>query len=219
MKVYLRFLSVNQSKKVDLTKGHLDCCRVAETGNRLDEFRIVVTCCGADLIAMLDGCGNVIWEIDGYHFESPDAAPISPNHQNKQIYVDTDHSTYGNYFGWLFDFNGEIIGEFLMNYSRHHRLVDWNGDGLYEIVLANALTICDGFGKRIASFDLNDKAEDVRADKKAGDPGPLVSVLDVSGNGAGDVILHTDERIFVYKNPSVPKQKAFFPDSFNFTLY
>lgn len=206
-----------KSNKVDLSKGHLDCCRVAEIGAKPKDFRFVVTCCGAGLIAMLDGLGNVVWEIEGHHFESPDVASISPNHKGKQIYVDIDHHTYGDFMGWLINFNGELIGKFMMNYSRHHRLVDWNGDGLYEIVLANALAICDGTGKRVASFDLNGKAEDVRADKKAGDPGPLVSILDATGSGAGDVILHTDDMIFVYKNPS--KQKAFIPDSVNFTLY
>jgi hypothetical protein len=208
-----------KSNKVDLSKGHLDCCRVAEIGDKQEDFRFVITCCAAGLIAMIDGSGNVIWEIEGHHFESPDVAPISPNHKSKQIYVDIDHHTYGDFMGWLIDFNGELLGKFMMNYSRHHRLVDWNGDGFYEIVLANALTICDGIGKRVASFDLDGKGEDVRTEQKAGDPGPLVSVLDVSGNGAGDVVLHTDDRIFVYKNPSEPKQKVIFSDSKNFTLY
>ena len=85
--------------------------------------------------------------------------------------------------------------------------------------MANALTICDGKGERLCSFDLNGNAEEIRADKKAGDPGPLVSVADVTGNGAGDVILHTDDMIFIYKNPSKPKYKASFADEFNFTLY
>lgn len=208
-----------KSGKVQLSNGHLDCCRVAQTGKLPEEFRFVITCCGANLIAMLDGAGNGIWEIDGYHFESADVAPISPIHQNKQIFVDIDHSPFGKYQSWLIDFDGKLIGKFLMDYSRHHRLADWNGDGFCDIILANALTVCDGLGERLCSFDLNGKAEEVRADKKAGDPGPLVSVADVMGNGAGDVILHTDDKIFIYKNPSKPKYKASFADEFNFTLY
>lgn len=206
-----------KSDKVDLKRGHLDCCRIAEIGGEPKDTRLVITCCGANLIAMLDGLGNAIWEIDGHHFESADVAPIVS--KDKQIVVDIDHQAYGDSPVWLIDYNGNHIGTYRTRYSRHHRLVDWNNDGLYEIILANALTICDGSGKRIASFNINDKAEEIRADTKSGDPGPLVSVFDVTSSGSGDVVLHTDDSIFIYQNPSKLETKSSFADNFNFTLY
>jgi len=210
------------SKKVSLSSGHLDCCRVVETGNTPEEFRFVVTCCGANLVAFLDGAGNVLWEISGHHFESADAAAISPDFEGKQIVVDIDHRSYGDSPIRLIHTDGTHIGTYVTNYSRHHRLVDWNGDGLDEIVLANALTICDGSGNRVVSFDLDGKADDIRVEQPAGDPGPLVSVVDVTGNGVEDVILHTDGKIFVFasgREPSQTKGRNVVSDTTNFTLY
>jgi len=210
------------SKKVSLARGHLDCCRVVETGSVPEDFRFVVTCCGANLVAFLDGLGNTLWEISGHHFESADAAEISPDFKGKQIYIDIDHRPYGESPVWLLHTDGTHIGTYLTNYSRHHRLVDWNGDGLDEIVLANALTICDGTGNRVVSFDLDGKAEDIRVEQPAGDPGPLVSVVDVTGDGLEDVVLHTDRKIFVFasgREPSEVGKRKVVSDTTNFTLY
>ena len=237
------------SEKVSLSSGHLDCCRVVETGNAPEEFRFVVTYCGANLIAFIDGAGNTLWEISGHHFESADAAAISPDFEGEavheaevgvvarrndeaiieevrrsnlarsQIFVDIDHRPYGDSPGWLIGIDGTDIGTYMTNYSRHHCLVDWNGDGLDEIVLANALTICDGLGNRVASFDLDGKAEYIRIEQRAGDPGPLVSVVDVTGNGVEDIVLHTDRKIFVFANPSQTRRENVVSDTKNFTLY
>lgn len=211
-----------RSKKVALSSGHLDCCRVVERGDTPEEFRFVVTCCGANLVAFLDGEGDILWEISGHHFESADAAAISPDFEGKQIVVDIDHRPYGASPVWLLGTDGTHIGTYLTNYSRHHRLVDWNGDGFAEIVLANALTICDGAGSRVVSFDLDGKAEDIRVEQPAGDPGPLVSVVDMTGNGVEEVVLHTDRKIFVFasgRESSEVGKRNVVSDTINFTLY
>jgi hypothetical protein len=174
------------------------------------------------LVAFLDGAGNTLWEISGHHFESADAAAISPGFEGKQIFVDIDHRPYGNSPVWLIGIDGAHIGTYMTNYSRHHRLVDWNGDGFDEIVLSNALTICDGSGNRVVSFDLDGEAEDIRCEQSAGDPGPLVSVVDLTGNGVEDVVLHTDKKIFVFasgRSPSQTGRKNIVSDTTNFTLY
>ena len=210
------------SNKVTLASGHLDCCRVVETGNTPEEFRFVITCCGANLVAFLDGAGNVLWEISGHHFESADAAEISPDRKGKQIFVDIDHRPYGDSPIRLIHTDGIHIGTYVTNYSRHHRLVDWNRDGFDEIVLANALTICDGAGNRVVSFDLDGEAEGIRVEQPAGDPGPLVSVVDMTGNGVEEVVLHTDRKIFVFASGSEPSEvgkRNIVSDTTNFTLY
>ena len=117
------------------------------------------------------------------------------------------------------DIDGNHVGTYITKYNRHHRIVDWNGDGLYEIVLANALTICDGLGNRIASLGLSGTEADVTKEQPGNDPNPLVSVCDVTGNGVEDVVLHTDTKIFVYLNPSQPGTKAAISEGSNFTLY
>ena len=46
---------VFQSEKVKQKAGHLDCCRVVREGKKPEDFRLVLTCCGANNIAMVDG--------------------------------------------------------------------------------------------------------------------------------------------------------------------
>lgn len=205
------------SREVSLSKGHLDCCRIAESGDTPEEFRFAVTCCGAGLVAYLDGVGNTLWEISGHHFESLRVAPISANLEGKQVFVDIDHRPYGESPAWLIDINGKHIGTYTTNYSRQHASVDWNGDGLDEIVLSNALTICDGSGNRVVSFGPGTISDDIRTDQKAG--GPSVTVCDVTGRGIEDVVLHADRTILVYRGPSQTKAKDVVSDTINFTLY
>lgn len=207
------------SKKVDLARGHLDCCRVAGTGKTPEEFRFAVTCCGANLLALLDGVGNTIWEVSGHHFESLRVAKMTPKLEGKQVFVDIDHRPYGNSPTWLFDFDGRHFGTYLTNYSRHHGIVDWNGDGFYEIALANALSIVDGSGNRLASFSLDQNTKDVTKDQPGSDPNPLICVCDVNGDGFDDVVLHTDTKIYVYRNESGQGEDIITTDIVNFTLY
>ena len=207
------------SEKVKLASGHLDCCRVAEKGDTPEEFRFAVTCCGANLVALLDGVGNTLWEVAGYHFESIRVAPMSPVLSGKQVFADIDHGSYGDSPAWLIDIDGNHVGTYVTKYNRHHRIVDWNGDGLYEIVLANALTVCDGQGNRVASLGLGGAEGDVAKEQPGSDPNPLASVCDTTGNGVDDVVLHTDTRIFVYLNPSQPGKESAVSENSNFTLY
>ena len=55
---------------LSLGRGHLDCARVFRRGATPEEFRIIVTLCGDHGVAMLDGCGKVLWSITGHHSES-----------------------------------------------------------------------------------------------------------------------------------------------------
>jgi len=64
---------VFQSTTVDQSRGHLDCARVVRRGKSAGEFRIALTTCGANSIALINGNGGVVWELAGRHFESIDA--------------------------------------------------------------------------------------------------------------------------------------------------
>ena len=39
---------------------------------------------------------------------------------------------------WVFDDRGQIKTKIRTDYSRHHALLDWTGDGLDEIMVAQA---------------------------------------------------------------------------------
>ena len=51
-----------QSSRIDLKRGHLDCIRLLRRGDKLEDVRLVLTLCGANGIAMVDGNGKTIWE-------------------------------------------------------------------------------------------------------------------------------------------------------------
>lgn len=208
------------SQKTNLASGHLDCCRVVETGDTPDEFRLGVTCCGANLVALLDGTGNTIWEIPGHHFESLRVARMRPEIRRPQIFVDIDHRPYGDCPTWFLDVDGSLLGSYVTNYSRHHGVIDWNGDGLHEIVLANALSLVDGLGNRVASLALGDGDGDIRDVQAVGDPGPLVTVVDVDADGIQEVVLHSDHQISIYKPRHATLAVATTAaGTVNFTLY
>jgi hypothetical protein len=59
-----------RSAAVDQRRGHLDCCRVLRRGRTPEAWRLVLTLCGANCLSVVDGNGQVQWEIPGFHFES-----------------------------------------------------------------------------------------------------------------------------------------------------
>lgn len=100
-------------------------------------------------------------------------------------------------------------------------LVDWNGDGLDEIVIAEGRGLFDGHGSRLATFVM--EAGDV-TDPRAPDAAEMgVLVGDMTGDGIPDVLLTTRQSsaVYIYENksglrPTPPKPPGTEP---NFTLY
>ncbi|MHC4520785.1 MAG: glycosyl hydrolase, partial [Planctomycetota bacterium] len=82
---------VFQSQKIDQNRGHLDCARIVKYGRSPEEFRIALTCCGADNVALIDGNGKPLWELSGHHYESIDIGRVIPDRPGPQILVDIDH--------------------------------------------------------------------------------------------------------------------------------
>lgn len=197
-----------QSKTVDLSRGHLDCCRVLKAGKTLDETRLVLTCCGANNIAVVDGNGKTIWEVPGDHFESVQVGAIDPELSGNQILVDIDHRPKGESPIWVMDGEGNQRGQITSDYCRHHTLLDWTGDGYAEIIIAYARGLFDCRGKRIATFAMNG-------------PANMVQVGDMTGDGIPDLLLATSETVYLYKNengikPDIPAPLGC---GVNFTYY
>ncbi|MDQ1256446.1 MAG: hypothetical protein QG656_1042 [Candidatus Hydrogenedentes bacterium] len=201
-----------KSNKVDETKGHLDCMRVAQRGVKPEDFRLAITCCGANNLAMLDGNGKILWEVPGEHFESIDIGRVFPNVPGPQIIVDIDHREDGPV--WIFDEKGQLLGRIVTDYSRHHALVDWDGDGNDEIVVGHNAALYSHQGKRIATL-IADPAEDITKSERS------LAIGDIDGDGLPDILLITPETVQIYRNPATNKPTNPIPlgTEPNFTLY
>ncbi len=200
-------------------KGHLDCAQIVVEGPRPEDFRIVFSYCGQKYLAMMDGTGHVLWEQHGKHFESIDVGTFNRGNPSPKFYADIEHSPFGAMEGVFMDFRGKIIGTCKYDTGRFHRCVDWNGDGLDEVVVGTMLALVDGNGQKIGTFQFNGQREETNIIHRD-DPEPfLVSILDLTGKGNGDIVLHDASAVNIYLNPSMltKTQKRF--DDMNFTLY
>ncbi len=193
--------------------GHLDCMRVLRAGGKPEDWRLALTCCGAKNLAVVDGNGKIIWEVSGHHFESIQIGRIVPDVEGPQILVDIDHMPMGNGPMWVLDQNGTLLGRLVTDYSRQHRLIDWNGDGFDEILAAHAMAIYDHAGKRLASLEM--------PESPAGEHGTSVLVGDMTGDGVPDVLAKTPSRVYLYRNESgkAPTPPAPLGSGLNFTFY
>ncbi len=203
---------VFKSSKVDPSRGHLDCIRVAQRGKSPQEMRLVLTLCGANAIAMVDGEGKLIWERSGLHFESIDVGRVVAERPGPQILVDIDHQPFGQGPLWLMDENGGLLGRINTDYARHHHLLDWTGDGLDEIFNAHSGAVYDGKGQRIATL----------AAPPAGSAGERSMLVgDFTGEGIPDVTLATATALYIFKNEhgAKPDYPVHLGTEFNFTLY
>lgn len=208
---------VFQSKEVDQSQGHLDCARIVRHGASPEAFRIALTCCGANNVALIDGNGKALWEISGRHFESIDVGQIIPNHPGPHFCVDIDHQPYGKSPIWVLDEKGQSLGRLVTDYSRHHCLLDWTGDGVEEILVAHKGGLYNHQGRRIGTFHTPG------LEKDSGQAKYEKSLLlgDMTGDGIRDVITVTPHKVYIYKNTrgKKPETPAPLGTESNMTLY
>ena len=203
---------VFKSSAIDLERGHLDCIRLLRRSDKLDDVRLVLTLCGANGIAMVDGNGKTIWERSGSHFESIDIGRVVTERPGPQILVDIDHQPFGKGPLLLMDEDGALLGRINTDYARHHDLLDWTGDGLDEIFNAHSGAIYDSKGRRIATLTAPPAADE-------GERSLLVG--DFTGDGVPDVALVTTTAVYIFKNEkgAKPAHRVGLGTEFNFTLY
>ena len=196
-----------RSKVMDQSKGHLDCCRVLKRGATPKDFQLLLTCCGDENIACVDGEGKLLWETPGNHFESIQLGKIFPDVPGKHLLVDVAHKPEGEEPLWVMNDKGEQLGQIMLDSSRIHALIDWNGDGYDEILVAAGHGLFDYRGKRIATFG-------------TGARGSMILVGDMTGDGISDVTILTADplMVHVFENKH-GTTKAELGCGVNFTLY
>ena len=206
---------VYKSKAVDQGRGHLDCVRAYSKGGAPGEWRFVLTCCGANNLAMIDGNGAVIWERSGHHFESIDVGHILPGHEQPQLLVDIDHRPMGEGPLWVFDGAGNHVGAILTDYARHHELIDWTGDGLCEIATTYNLALYGNDGNRVGTFVIPDFGPEDRQAEMSVHRG------DFTGDGVPDLMITAPDRACIYRNAQGkrPAPPAPLGTGLNVTLY
>ena len=203
--------------------GHLDCCRVLRKGETAKDSRLVFTCCSLNRLMAVDGNGRAQWKVEGHHFESIDIGRIHPKRPGPQILVDlVAPPGVKEYPVWVLDEEGKLLGQITAEYSRFHMIVDWNGDGIEEIVLPHARGLFDCTGKRIGTF-----AMDAQADVFGGQPaqegeiGNIVLRGDMDGDGVPDISITAPDALYVFRNEKGRRAKGKMPVGCgrNFTLY
>lgn len=202
--------------------GHLDCCRVLRHGATPTDMRLLLTCCGHQRLLALDGTGKVVWEVTGHHFESLDIGHLHPDRPGVQILVDlVPPGGQKEYPIWLLHEDGELLGEFMVDYGRFHTIVDWNNDGIEEIVIPHHRGLFDYRGQRVGTF-----AMEPQPDPYAGQPhdqgeiGGIVMRGDFTGHGRHDLLITAPDRVCIFQNPAPAQPPTAPPGSHpNFSLY
>ena len=207
---------VFQSQRVDQSRGHCDCFRLVRHGQTPAEFRFAMTLCGANAIALLDGNGQVLWELAGEHFESIDVGRICAGLPGLQLAVDIDHRSWGDGPVWVIDEQGTVQTKIMTDYARHHALLDWTGDGVAEVIVAQPRTLYDGQGHPVAVLAMDETDDRVGEER-------LVLTGDFSGDGVPDVLLTNRAltQVYVYRNEAgrKPDPPAALGTEVNATLY
>lgn len=195
--------------------GHADCWRVVRTGPRPEGWRLVLTMCGGDALVLTDGSGRPLWRQTGFHYESVDVGEVRPDVPGLELVVDVDHLRTPEKPLCIFSEEGRLLGRIITDYTRHHILVDWDGDGVMEIGSALPQGLFDGFGRRITTFAVGP------------DERPMfIMEGDMDGDGAQDVLLTTHGKggqywAHVFRNPNGPRDtnRQLEGTGENFTLY
>ncbi|HUT90406.1 MAG TPA: hypothetical protein VMY37_12970 [Thermoguttaceae bacterium] len=169
---------VFQAEKDRRNGGHADCWRVVRLAKRPEDTRLVMTMCGGNALVMTDGAGQLVWRATGHHYESVDVGEIRDDVPGLELVVDIDHLPAPPKPLCLFDQRGNQLGRINTDYTRHHLLVDWNGDGLQEIGSSLPRGLFDGRGRRLCSLAI-----------AKGELARLMAAVDLSGHGTRDVLL------------------------------
>lgn len=193
---------------------HLDCARVYLRAESPADWRLVVSCCADERLAMIDGEGRTVWAHDNRHYESIDICSIYPDEPGRQIVVDIAKHEEVVAPVHVLDGDGAILGKLFTYNSRFHFPIDWDGSGRDLIAVGGEHALFDGKGDKVAIFGIpeSEKPE-----------GFIGGRADLTGNGVPDVVLVGDngETIYLYLNENGAMSAPGLPmlTEVNYTLY
>jgi hypothetical protein len=191
----------------------LDCAQLVRAAKDPAEQRIAVTTCTGLSMALLDGHGKVLWEkTGGKHYEVLGVGRLRSDVPGRQIVVDLDKKPHTGALE-VYSEAGDLLGTYWTQYSRFHRVIDWNGDGVDEVVLARTPAVVDGHGRLVAHLEGVD-ASTMRE-------GAIVFTGNLTGRGFVDVALIAGDKVYIYQNQSsgIPSKPLPMGSEFNFTHY
>jgi hypothetical protein len=114
------------------------------------------------------------------------------------------------------DLDGDGRQEVMTDYARHHASLDWTGDGVAEILIAQPRALFDGQGRRVVTFAMETQ-DDAAGEER------LALTGDFTGDGVPDVLLTTRAMtdVYLYRNErgKRPNPPAPLGTELNFTLY
>jgi len=180
-----------RTQDLPIGTGHLDTARLFHQGDTPEDTLLAMTLCTAFCVAMIDGTGNTKWKVSGHHFESIDVGKVCADVPGDQVVVDIDRAEDKGCPLWVISDQGEFLGRIFTDGSRHHRLVDWFGQGLDSIVLGTAAALFDGRGNKTAVFDVDNNTDIGMCD-----------TADMTGNGIPDLIFSSNpgEHVYIFRN-------------------
>jgi len=200
---------LNDSEHVSTEGVHMDGKAVIQRGDNPEDWLFAFTYCNGLGIGLIDGRGRLQKEIIGSHFESLKQGPIFPAVAGQQLAVDIDH---GPPFAIeIFDENLTLLGRINLDYGRFFSLVDWDGDGCWEVANAHNGGIYNHRGEKLATLDLG------------GDVGLFaIQTGDFTGNQGHDLLVMGArmDKVRIFENPSRVRHEGIpFGTGPNFTNY
>ncbi len=201
--------------------GHADTARICWNldGKAPPRPGYLTTCCVGEDLILTDHLGSRLWQMRPevlLHFQSARAAELRPDIPGREIVVDIagDPKPPPDRLMVLAR-KGNILGSYMPDYTRFHNVIDWDADGVMEIIIPRADGLFDTRGRQLVRF-LNPPPHPY--DRET----PFCYVADIYNDGNDDVVLLDDSSIRIYSNSNLPPRKPkplVAKRYYNFTFY